>query len=222
MRVVRDDPDRPDPGFAELYAALPYETDLEPWLGLALAARPPVLYLGIGTGRLAVPLARAGVELVGVDSHPGMLAVLETRLPGTRTVRARIETLRLAERFDLVIAPSHVLSTLGALRTAGRHLAPTGRLALELMNPHWLAAGAAGGVRVLSFEGDSAEIEVDYPTGHTHAARVSLVWPEQVEAWLGDAGLKLAKLGADAGLAASPTFYAVAERVRAGRPRSGS
>src|SRR5919204_2147952 len=110
MRIVRDDPERPDPGFAELYEALPLAEDLEPWLGLALDAQPPVLYLGIGAGRLAVPLARAGVRLVGVDAHPGMLATVARRLPGLRLIRSRVEKLELEERFDLVIAPSHLLS----------------------------------------------------------------------------------------------------------------
>jgi SAM-dependent methyltransferase len=222
MRVVRDDPDRPDPGFAELYAALPYETDLEPWLALALEARPPVLYLGVGTGRLAVPLARAGVELVGVDAHPGMLAVLRSRLPGVRTVQARIEALRLRDRFDLVLAPSHVLATRPALRAAVRHLAPAGRVALELINPHWLAAAREPGVRVLDLAADRAAIEVDYPTGHTHAADVPLVWPESVEPWLRSGGLRLVRLSGEAGLAASASFYVLAEKIRGGRPRSGS
>ncbi|HYZ01713.1 MAG TPA: hypothetical protein VFA92_09475, partial [Candidatus Binatia bacterium] len=65
-RVVRDDALQPDPGFAELYAALPVAADLEPWLSACLDAGGPVLYVGVGAGRLAVPLAASGVELVGV------------------------------------------------------------------------------------------------------------------------------------------------------------
>ncbi len=79
-RLVRDDPDRPDPGLAELYASLPDAVELEPWLGWCREA-DRVLYLGVGAGRLAVPLVRAGVRLVGVDAHPGMIAHLQRRLP---------------------------------------------------------------------------------------------------------------------------------------------
>ena len=61
MRTVRDDPGDPDPGFADLYASLPDATDLEPWLGWCRQARGPVLYLGVGVGRLAVPLHMGGV-----------------------------------------------------------------------------------------------------------------------------------------------------------------
>jgi 2-polyprenyl-3-methyl-5-hydroxy-6-metoxy-1,4-benzoquinol methylase len=213
MRVVRDDPDRPDPGFAELYEALPFAEDLEPWLTLARRARPPVLYLGIGTGRLAAPLARAGVELLGVDSHPGMLAVIRRRLPALRVIEARVEDLQLTERFDLVIAPSHLLSDDVRLRRGVELLLPDGKLALELMNPHWLAGPAVTGVRVLSFERERARIEVDYPTGHTHADDVRLVWPEEVETWLERNGLRLVRLQGGDELASSPTYYVVARRL---------
>jgi 2-polyprenyl-3-methyl-5-hydroxy-6-metoxy-1,4-benzoquinol methylase len=213
VRTVRDDPDRPDPGFADLYEALPLATNLEPWLSLARDARPPVLYLGIGTGRLALPLARAGIQLVGVDSHPGMLAVLERRLPGLRTVNSRVEDLDLDDRFELVIAPSHLLSNGVRLRRGADLLAPSGRLAFELMNPHWLAEARAPSVRVLELEHQRARIEVDYATGHTHVDEVRLVWPAEVEDWLEANGLRLVRLSGGDSLATSPTFYVVATRL---------
>ena len=109
MTIVRDDPSSPDEGFAELYAQLPDASDLWPWLELAQEAAPPVLYLGIGTGRLAVPLHAAGIEMVGVDSHPGMLARLRQRLSATELIQSRIEDLDLGRKFDLVVVPSNIL-----------------------------------------------------------------------------------------------------------------
>src|SRR3989441_9614648 len=123
MSVVRDDPLEPDPGFAELYASLPDATDLWPWKDLALTARPPVLYLGTGTGRLAVPLHEAGVTLVGVDSHPGMLDSLRRRLPDTELIQSRIEVLDLGRRVHLVILPSNNISFSERLRSAVPHRA---------------------------------------------------------------------------------------------------
>src|SRR5262245_42996944 len=41
----------------------------------ALAAGGPVVELAVGTGRIAVPTAKAGVQVIGVDESPGMLAV---------------------------------------------------------------------------------------------------------------------------------------------------
>ena len=217
MNVVRDDPSRPDPGFAELYGQLPDAADLWPWLDLARAAAPPVLYLGIGTGRLAVPLHAAGVELVGVDSHPGMLARLRQRLPDIELIQSRIEDLDLGRQFDLIVVPSNILCFVDRLRPAANHVAADGSLAFELTNPYWLRAGAGRGVRVQSFDGNGARIEVDYslPDGRTitQLAEIPLVWPEEVENWLATvAGLKLRRMFArpDGELVDSPSFFVVA------------
>jgi Methyltransferase domain len=218
MTIVRDDPSSPDEGFAELYGQLPDATDLTPWLELAQAAAPPVLYLGIGTGRLAVPLQAAGIELVGVDSHPGMLDRLRRRLPDLELIQSRIEDLNLGRAFDLVIVPSNILCVVERLRAAGRHVAPGGSLAFELTNPYWLRAGASPGVRVQSFDGDGARFQVDYRLADgrtiTQQAEVSLIWPEEVDGWLSAAGLKLRRMFGrpDADLLASPSFYVVAGR----------
>jgi trans-aconitate methyltransferase len=219
MTVVRDDPLNPDPAFAGLYARLPDVTDLWPWLELAQAATPPVLYLGIGAGRIAVPLRNAGIELVGVDSHPGMLARLRERLPAMELIESRVEFLKLARAFDLVIAPSNILFLVERLRAAARHLSSDGVLAIELTNPHWLRAGAGDGVRVLSLDGNQARLDVDYQLADgsivTQRADIALVWPEEVESWLAvGAGLRLQRLFGqrDAELVESPSFYVVAGR----------
>lgn len=220
MIVVRDDPRKPDPKFAELYSRLPDATDLWPWSELAEGAAVPILYLGIGTGRLAVPLHATGIEIVGVDSHPQMLAHLQQRLPALELIESRIEVLALDRTFDLVIAPSNILYLIDRLRGAARHLAPDGCLALELTNPHWLRRGAGDGVRVLRMDGNEARLEVDYRladgTVYTQRADITLVWPEEVEAWLAaGAGLRLAKMFGqrDAELLESPSFYVVGTPV---------
>jgi trans-aconitate methyltransferase len=216
MTIVRDDPSIPDEGFAELYAQLPDATDLWPWLELARAAAPPVLYLGIGTGRLAVPLHAAGIELVGVDSHPGMLERLRRRLPDAELIQARIEDLELGRQFSLVMVPSNILDTVERLRRAAAHVAPGGLLAAELTNPHWLQAGAGHNVRVKALDGNAAQIEVDYTVGsgqhYIQRAEVPLVWPDEVERWLGSSGLTLHRLFGpeDDDLTSSPSFYVVA------------
>ena len=217
MTWVRDDPDAPDPAFAELYAALPDAGDLWPWLELARSAQTPVLYLGIGTGRLAVPLHASGIELVGVDSHPGMLERLHRRLPDVELIHSRIEDLNLGRRFDLVMVPSNILCLTQRLRVAGNHLTPDGSLVFELTNPHWLEAGAGRGVRIRSFDGNSARVEVDYQLPDdrtvTQHAEIPLIWPGEVDGWLASAaGLGLRRIFGqrDAELEQSPTFYVVA------------
>jgi hypothetical protein len=221
MKPVRDDPRNPDPGFAELYGRLPDATDLEPWLSLAQSAARPVLYLGAGAGRLAVPLAGEGIEMVLVDAHPGMVAHLRRRLPDAEVYHALIEDLDLGRTFDLVIVPSNIVVRLELLRGAARHLETSGRLAFELTNPHWLLAGGNQRFRVLSIDRERASIEVDYPDGTVQQGEGELVWPEEVEDWLGRAGLELVRLFGhpDAELDESPTFYIVARRLG---PESGS
>ena len=208
-----DDPRRPDPAFAEAYAGLPDADRLEPWLTWCREAEPPVLYLGIGAGRLAAPLAGAGVELVGVDAHPGMLEAVARRLPGIELRESLIADLDLERRFDLVIGPSSVLGSRANLRAAARHARPGGRVGFELMNPHWLLSGRTPGVRVLERRGDLVRMEVDYPGGYVQEARVRLRWPERVEDLLRGAGLRLLRLDGGSSLAGSPTYTVLAVRL---------
>jgi len=80
--------DRPEPRDAAL--ARLYDLDLSEDPGdvdlyLAMAARAggPVVELAVGTGRLAVPLAAAGHEIIGVDDDPAMLARAQARAADT-------------------------------------------------------------------------------------------------------------------------------------------
>ena len=52
-----------------------FQDDVPFYLGLAEHTGGPLLELGCGTGRLLVPLARAGFEITGVDLSEGMLQV---------------------------------------------------------------------------------------------------------------------------------------------------
>jgi SAM-dependent methyltransferase len=110
----------------------------------------PVLELGVGTGRVALALARAGIEIVGVDLMPSMLRHARIRAERlSKAARARIalhradmRKLSLRRRFPLVIAPfnafTHLYSlpdferTLDACR---RHLQPRGRLVFDVVMP---------------------------------------------------------------------------------------
>jgi SAM-dependent methyltransferase len=183
-----------------------------------------VLYLGIGAGRLAVPLRRAGIELVGVDAHPGMLEQLARRAPEIEAHRALIASLELGREFDFVIGPSSILSSDANLAAAARHLRPGGRVGMELMNPHWLTKTAHEGVRLHPERDGSTTMEVDYrlPDGST-VVQVVESWepgpaPEESAQRLRRFGLDLLWMGPrpDATLADSPTYY-----VLAGRPTTG-
>jgi hypothetical protein len=213
VKRVVDDPRRPDPAFAEAYAGLPDATELEPWLTWCREAAGPVLYLGIGAGRLAAPLAAAGIELVGVDAHPGMLEAVARRIPGIELNQSLIADLVLGRHFDLVIGPSGVLGSRANLRAAARHARPGGCVGFELMNPHWLLSRKTPGVRILERRGDRVRMEVEYPGGYVQDARARLHWPERVDDLLRGTGLRLLRLAGGPSLAASPTYTVQAVRL---------
>ena len=224
---VRDDPN--DPGFARTYAALPDATDLEPWLGWARAAGGPVLYVGPGAGRLAVPLWQAGVPLVGVEPHPGMADILARRLPAMEVVREPLQAARLGgRRFELVIGPSNVLAGPPLLAAAAR--LSSARVGLELMNPHWLSGARHRAVAVRRLGPRRARLDLVHPNGDVEAASVALRPPERLPAYLARHGLRLVWMGARPGaaaasetLASSPTYFAlsaVSRRVDRGRPET--
>src|SRR5246500_344072 len=69
--------------------------DISFYVDEALAAGGPVVELGVGTGRVAIPVAMAGVDVIGVDSSAEMLAVCRQRADESG-VGARID-LRLGD-----------------------------------------------------------------------------------------------------------------------------
>ena len=106
----------------------------------------PVVELGVGTGRIAVPIASDGVRVIGVDSSPGMLAVCAERaaLAGA-DIDLRLGDLReppVEERVPLVICPFRSLlhmETDGdrrrALRAVKRLLESDGRFVFDVFAP---------------------------------------------------------------------------------------
>lgn len=112
---------------------------------LARETGGPVLELGCGTGRTLLPIAREGIECVGVDGSPEMLRVFREKAPppNVTLIDGRMEALDLGDRkFQLVTIPfrafSHLLDVPTQLETLARvrrHLAPGGLLALDLFDP---------------------------------------------------------------------------------------
>ncbi|HEX5501234.1 MAG TPA: class I SAM-dependent methyltransferase, partial [Thermomicrobiales bacterium] len=69
-----------DAALARLYDAFPFDADLPFYLELAAAQGGRVLELACGSGRVLVPLARAGHRVVGLDASPHMLALAREKL----------------------------------------------------------------------------------------------------------------------------------------------
>ncbi|WP_334142770.1 class I SAM-dependent methyltransferase [Rhabdothermincola sp.] len=67
-----------------------------------------VLDAGCGTGRVAIELHRRGVEVVGADRDPSMLAVARERAPEIEWVLADLASLELSRAFDVVVLAGNV------------------------------------------------------------------------------------------------------------------
>jgi SAM-dependent methyltransferase len=120
--------------------------DLPFYLGRAKQARGPVLEAGCGTGRVLIPAAQAGVDIDGIDIHPGMVAVLERKAAALglhpHVVVADMRDFAMPRRYALVMIPfrafMHLVTTedqLRALRCVHKHLQPGGALVMNLFFP---------------------------------------------------------------------------------------
>lgn len=144
----------------------PYSADVLTYLRLARAGGGPVLDLGSGDGRLALPLARMGYEVDAVDRCAasierllGRYACLQSRRPSCGAVRAEVADMAAVQprrRYGLIMLAGGVLTALdlparGRLfTTALNSLVAGGVLAFDF-HRHDPAAVAAEPVRLLGF-----------------------------------------------------------------------
>jgi len=109
-----------------------------------LAGAGPVLELGIGTGRVALPLRRRGVRVHGIDLSPDMVAELRTK-PGSEDIEVTIgdfATATAGETFTLVYLVRNTITNLttqddqvACFRNAAAHLEPGGCFVIEVYIP---------------------------------------------------------------------------------------
>jgi SAM-dependent methyltransferase len=117
----------------------------------------PVLELGCGTGRVMIPIARAGVAITGVDLSSHMLDVCRRRLQNENQevqsrvalIRAEMSTVKIGKQYQLVTSPfrafQHILTVPAQVRTIEnvyRHLLPGGRFIMDVFNPSLYALTA--------------------------------------------------------------------------------
>jgi SAM-dependent methyltransferase len=143
-----------DPWTAEIYD---YQTqgiagDVEFWTDLSRSAGANVLELACGTGRVVIPLARASVQVTGLDISPNMLQVARRKL--SNEPRDVIERVGLVEgdmrhfdtgrTFGLVFVAFRSFQALltradqrACLECSARHLKRGGLLALHVFNPRF-------------------------------------------------------------------------------------
>ena len=185
----------------------------------ALAGGGAVLELGVGTGRLALPLAEAGVETWGVDASAAMLARLRVKpgADGLRIVQADMAAPPLAAtgRFAVVFCAFNTFFNLhvpgdqaSCLAWSARALAPDGRLAIEVFVPSEGDSTPEGPVSVRSIESDRVvlsvterDVEAQTVTGQLvdlsaagvrlRPYRIRYLFPAQLDDLAAEVGLRL-------------------------------
>ncbi|MDP2871608.1 MAG: class I SAM-dependent methyltransferase [Bacillota bacterium] len=135
-------------GNASLYDLVEqYSADIPFYVENGLRMGGPVLELGCGTGRVLIPLARAGVDVTGLDLSPDMLSEcrrkldLEPEAVSSRVtlVQGDMRVLSLPGRFRLVLLPLYTFvhmttraDKLACLSGVAAHLEPGGTLLMEV------------------------------------------------------------------------------------------
>ncbi len=188
------------------------------FLAEVAGGRGPVVELGVGTGRLARPLAAHGLPVVGVDVSPVMLRRLATTTtgdPGVLPVQADMVALPLRGPFPLVFVSFSTFFNLvdpgshaAALAEVARVLGPDGRFVLEAFVPRDDLAERRNWVSVRTVERDrlvlhAGLVDVDDQTvaaQHVEITEAGIrlrplfiryLFPDQLDALAAAAGLTL-------------------------------
>lgn len=144
--VTKRDPVYGDDERAALYDLVygDYDDDLAMYEQFAARGEAASLELAVGSGRVALSLAKAGHDVVGIDTSRAMLARFEANLdeatrPHVRISEADIRNFDLGERFDMVYCAFDSFEQMltnddavAALRCVRRHLADGGVFVTEL------------------------------------------------------------------------------------------
>jgi SAM-dependent methyltransferase len=168
--MTEHDPSAYGRHIADLYDATvrDFPTELTVARLAELADGGAVLELGIGTGRLALPLAASGLRVAGIDGSPEMVAVLRAKPGGDRipVVLGDFSEASAEGSFALVVLVYNTIFALPSqaaqvrcFANAARHLAPGGRFVIEAWVPDPAAFTDGTAVRVLSAGADEVLLE---------------------------------------------------------------
>jgi len=174
------------PYYDLIHHGLPGEVEF--YLDLAKAHGADILEVGCGTGRICIPMAKAGVAVTGLDISAGMLAICREKMSMAGPLPAPIELVRADMRhFDLgrtfpFIAMAyrtfmHLLTPrdqVQCLQSVRRHLGPDGVFACNL----WMARASAVAGQAGTADAPPLELVGQHPVPgepmvlfHYHAAQ---------------------------------------------------
>ena len=132
----------------------------------ALAPRT-VLDAGCGSGRVAIELARHGIDVVGADIDGSMITTARRHGPDLTWIESDLATLDLERTFDVVVMAGNVLLFTGP----GTHAAVVAGCARHV---------ASGGVLVAGFQLDG---RYDLEAYDAHCAAAGLTLIERFATW---------------------------------------
>lgn len=125
----------------------------------SLAGPGPVLELGIGTGRIAIPLARRGLAVHGVELSPAMVAQLQAQ-PGAEAIGVTVgdfATATVSRTFRLACLLRNTITNLTTqeeqvhcFRNVAEHLEPGGLFVIENYIPALQQLPPGETIRVLT------------------------------------------------------------------------
>jgi len=135
----------------------------------ALAGSGRALELGIGTGRVALPLAARGVEVVGIDSSEAMVAKMRSKPGGDRieVVMGNFADVDVEGGFSLVYVPFTTLFALPSqdeqircLTNVGSHLDDGGHFVMDAFVPDQRRYDSGSAARTVSVGVDHVMLDV--------------------------------------------------------------
>jgi SAM-dependent methyltransferase len=185
--------------------------DIGFYVDLALEARGRVLEIGVGSGRVAIPVALAGVPVVGVDASQTMLDLAARKAAphavDLTLVRADMRDLPELGSFALILVPFRAFlhlhsdaERLSVLRSLRSRLQPGGALAFDVFHPdaidieqtHDQTFEREPGIHERArWDAESRTLELAVTTGD-RAATMHLAWvsPQDWRRLLTDAGFE--------------------------------
>ena len=180
-----------------------------------LAGKGPVLELGIGTGRLALPLSRRGLPVSGIDLSPDMVAELRKK-PGSENIDVTVgdfATAKVGVRFALAYLVFNTIANLTTqeeqvrcFQNVAEHLEPGGYFVIEVfvpqlrrLPPKQSVVGLAASARALDFDvydvANQGLVSYHYRDRgkglEVFAAPFRYVWPSELDLMARLAGMTL-------------------------------
>lgn len=126
--------------------------DIPFYIDLAKKSPPPILELGCGTGRVLIPIAKEGLDIIGCDNSPDMLNVAQKKVDALlsntrnkiRLIVSDMSNIDFNEQYGLIFLAFNSFSYLlsiaeqkATLKKVFHHLQKGGCFAFDILNPEY-------------------------------------------------------------------------------------